>query len=332
MSSLNDAFQRQIRYLRLSVTDQCDLRCHYCLPQGFNDFQEPAHWLNFAELSHLSKLFADCGIQHIRLTGGEPLLRKDLPSLVQRLASLPGTTDLSLSTNGLRLPHCAAMLKQAGLRRLNISLDSLQTDRYRAITQGKLSKALDGIHSAIDTGFAPIKINMVVMRGINDDEVVDMLEFCLQHGLTLRYIETMPMGNTGRLASQHYLSLQRVKEQLSKLYTLIPELPAASNRRFGAGPAHYFRIAGSDAKVGFITPISNPFCDTCNRLRLTVDGTLHTCLGQNDHLPLGRLLRAGYADVDLLTAIKHAIANKPQKHEFQQKPEQIMRFMSVTGG
>lgn len=327
MTMLQDAFHRSIEYLRLSVTDRCDLRCHYCIPKGFTGFEEPAHWLGFAEMERLIGLFAQLGVRAVRLTGGEPLLRHNLPDLAERLSPW---VDLSLSTNGVRLNRQAAALRQAGVRRVNVSLDSLRADRFQSISGGKLRKVLDGLRAARDAGFHPIKINMVVMRDINDDEVDAMLEFCLTHGYTLRYIETMPMGDTGRLASRHYVSLQTVKQQLARHYELIPALPAPGPE--GMGPARYFHVADSDARVGFITPISEHFCATCNRVRLAADGTLYPCLGQNNAVALGRLMRDGTSDAELLDVIRKTIAEKPERHEFTDKPEKIIRFMSVTGG
>jgi cyclic pyranopterin phosphate synthase len=330
MHKLTDSFHRPIRYLRLSVTDQCDLRCHYCIPKGYTAFKEPEEWLRFDEIERLVRLFADAGISSLRITGGEPLLRKNLPELVHGLAGLPGLNDLSLSTNGLGLRRQATQLKTAGITRVNISLDSLLPERFATITGGKLYKVLDGLQAAEDAGFAPIKINMVVMRDINDDEVEPMLEFCLERGYTLRYIETMPVGHTGRLASKHYLSLQSVKQKLIQRYQMMPELP--TSEQHGMGPARYLRAPNSNARVGFITPISEHFCDSCNRVRLAVDGTLYPCLGQNDAVALGQLIRNGADDQQLFDAIQHTIAEKPQRHEFNGKPEQILRFMSVTGG
>lgn len=327
MTMLQDAFHRSIEYLRLSVTDRCDLRCHYCIPKGFTGFEEPAHWLDFAEMERLIGLFTQLGVRALRLTGGEPLLRNNLSGLAERLAPL---VDLSLSTNGVRLNRQAATLRRAGVRRVNISLDSLRADRFQGITGGKLRKVLDGLRAAHDAGFHPIKINMVVMRDINDDEVDAMLEFCLTHGYTLRYIETMPMGDTGRLASGHYVSLQTVKQQLARHYELIPALPSPGPE--GMGPARYFHVAGTDSRVGFITPISEHFCATCNRVRLAADGTLYPCLGQNNAVALGRLMRDGTSDAELLDVIRKTIAEKPERHEFTDKPEKIIRFMSVTGG
>ena len=326
MQQLIDPFGRPIEYVRLSVTDRCDLRCNYCMPKGFRDFEEPEHWLNFAEIERVIGAFGRLGVTRIRLTGGEPLVRHNIPELAARLAALPNIEDLSLSTNATRLDKHARALRQAGVSRINVSLDSLRPERFRDITQGKLDKVLSGLMAARDAGFTPIKINMVVMAGVNDDEVEDMVEFCIEHDFTLRFIETMPMGSTGANASRHYVNLQDVRKQLAQRFELIPGVMP------GGGPARYVRVAGTELRIGFITPISQHFCDTCNRVRLAVDGTIYLCLGQNDKLELRPLLRAGASDQELEQAILDAIARKPERHEFSEKPEQVLRFMSVTGG
>ena len=323
---LVDPFNRPIEYVRLSVTDRCDLRCGYCMPKGFHDFEEPADWLSFDEVERVMAAFGRLGVTRIRLTGGEPLVRKDLPQLAARLSALPGIEDLSLSTNATRLAKHANALKAAGISRINVSLDSLNADRFKDITQGKLEKVLDGLMAARDAGFQPIKINMVVMAGINDDEVEDMVNFCIEHDFTLRFIETMPMGETGLSASQHYVDLQTVRRQLEQRFELLPGVMP------GGGPARYVRVAGTELRIGFITPISQHFCETCNRVRLSVDGTLYLCLGQNDKVELRPLLRDGASDAELENGIRNAIALKPERHEFRDKPEQVVRFMSVTGG
>ncbi|MEA3243277.1 MAG: radical SAM protein, partial [Pseudomonadota bacterium] len=198
MNKLIDPFGRSIDYVRLSVTDRCDLRCSYCLPKGFRNFEEPEDWLTFDEIERVVGAFGRLGVTRVRITGGEPLVRKNTSELAARLAALPGIEDLSLSTNATRLDKQAVALRKAGISRINVSLDSLQADRFKAITQGKLDKVLGGLTAAKDAGFTPIKINMVVMAGVNDDEVEDMVEFCIENEFTLRFIETMPMGDTGR--------------------------------------------------------------------------------------------------------------------------------------
>lgn len=326
MNQLTDSFGRNIEYLRVSVTDRCDLRCSYCMPKQFHDFHEPEEWLSFAEIERVIAAFARLGTRRVRLTGGEPLVRKDLPLLAQRLSSLPGIEDLSLSSNATRLDKQAADLYAAGVRRLNISLDSLNADTFKTITGGKLEKVLAGIHAARNSGFKPIKINMVVMRGINDHEVEAMVQFCIEHDLTLRFIETMPVGDSGRDAAGQYVDLADIRQKLEQKFDLIPGVMP------GGGPARYLKVAGTGINIGFITPISQHFCATCNRVRLSVDGTLFTCLGQEHNVALRPLLRAGLSDTELEQTIIQAIRLKPERHEFREKPEKVLRFMSYTGG
>ena len=326
VKQLIDPFGRPIDYVRLSVTDRCDLRCHYCMPRGFKDFEEPQDWLTFDEIERVIAAFGRLGVSRIRLTGGEPLVRKNAVELAARLAALPGIEDLSLSTNATRLDKHAQALRNAGVSRINVSLDSLRAARFKAITRGKLAKVLAGLMAARAAGFTPIKINMVVMAGINDDEVEDMVEFCIEHDFTLRFIETMPVGTTGRSATEHYVDLREIRKRLEKRFELLPGVMP------GGGPARYARVAGTELRIGFITPLSQHFCETCNRVRLSVDGTIYLCLGQNDKLELRPLLRSGASDEELEQAIVSAIALKPERHEFRDKPEQVLRFMSVTGG
>jgi cyclic pyranopterin phosphate synthase len=325
--TLIDSFQRRIEYVRLSVTDRCDLRCTYCIPKDFKDFHEPEHWLTFDEIERVIRAFTELGVRRVRLTGGEPLSRGKLTVLAARLGQLPHLDDLSLSTNATKLKKLALPLKQAGVSRINVSLDSLKPERYAEITGGgRLSNVIDGLLAAKAAGFQPIKINMVVMKGINADEIADMVAFCIQHDFTLRFIETMPMGDTGREAVDHYINLQDVKRDLAQQYDLIPAVMP------GGGPARYLRVAGTELRIGFITPISQHFCETCNRVRVTVDGTLYTCLGQENNVQLRPLLRAGISDGELKQAIIQAIALKPERHEFTTQPGKIVRFMSLTGG
>lgn len=327
MAKLIDPFNRSIDYVRLSVTDRCDFRCSYCMPKAFKDFAEPDDWLSFDEIERVIKAFGALGVNRIRITGGEPLVRRNLADLAARLSRLPGIEDLSLSTNASQLSRHAEALKRAGVTRINVSLDSLRPERFRAITQnGKLDKVLEGLRTAKAVGFAPIKINMVAMKGVNDDEIEDMVAFCVAEGYTLRFIETMPMGSTGIEASQQYLDLREVRETLGRQYDLVPAVMP------GGGPARYVRVKGTDLRIGFITPISQHFCATCNRVRLSVDGTLYLCLGQDHRFELRPLLRRGISDEGLKQAIIEAISLKPEQHEFRDKPEQVVRFMSMTGG
>ena len=245
---------------------------------------------------------------------------------MQRLHNIPDLEDLSLSTNAVRLDKMAEQLKQAGVSRINVSLDSLRPDRFRQITGGKLDKVLKGLQAAKAAGLQPIKIKMLVMKGINDDEVFDMVEYCIEQNFTLRFIETMPMGTTGSTASDYYMSLATIRERLSKCFSLLPSVMP------GGGPARYARIAGTDTMIGFITPISQHFCDTCNRVRLSADGSIYLCLGQNDVQPLRDMLRSGISDSELTQRIYNAIQRKPLKHDFTEAPGQVVRFMAHTGG
>ena len=323
---LQDRFGRSIDYLRISVTDRCDLRCAYCIPKGFKGFEIPEAWLTIDEMTRVVKAFASLGTTRVRLTGGEPLLRKDLIPLVQNLNQIDGIQDLSLSTNATRLAIHAYELRRAGLQRINVSLDSLRGECVRQITgNDSLPKVLHGLRMAKGAGFEQIKLNMVLLQGINEQDIGEMLEFCIENQFTLRLIENMPMGNSAR--SMGYVSAQPIIESLKEQYQLIPV-----QKVLGGGPAHYWQTTDGLCTVGIITPISQHFCDTCNRVRMSVDGTLYMCLGQDEKFELRPLLRSNCTDQELQAAIRQAIELKPQKHEFKEQPEKIMRFMSMTGG
>jgi|UniRef100_Q47CT9 cyclic pyranopterin phosphate synthase len=322
---LTDRFGRRIEYLRLSVTDRCDLRCAYCMPSDFSGYEEPEHWLSFDEIERLVGLFARFGLRRVRLTGGEPLMRKGLAGLARRIKAIPGVEDLSLSTNGTQLRKHGQALRDAGVDRLNVSLDTLQPARFAEITRrDALADVLAGLATAREIGFAPIKINMVWLAGVNDDELEAMVDFCRQGKFILRLIETMPMGETGR--QSQYASLQPLIASLKAKFGLIDGLIP------GGGPARYLVSPDEQFSLGFITPMSQHFCATCNRVRLTVDGILHLCLGQEDRLDLRSLIRSGESDESILAAIQAAIDHKPERHEFSERPEKIIRVMSSTGG
>jgi cyclic pyranopterin phosphate synthase len=324
--ALIDPFGRKVEYVRLSVTDKCNMRCFYCIPKGFTDFEEPENWLTFDEIERLMKAFASLGVHRVRLTGGEPLVRRNLPVLAARLSAIDGIEDLSLSTNAALLEQHAAALREAGVSRINVSLDSLDRDRFREITKGDLDRVLAGLAEARRVGLSPVKINMVAMKGVNDREFEAMVDFCLENGFTLRFIETMPVGDTGRDAVDRYVDLQEVRARLAQRFELIPDVMPHG------GPARYVRVGGTEMRIGFITPISQHFCETCNRVRLSVDGTLYLCLGQNDKFEFRPLLRDGASHEQLREAILQALALKPERHEFRERPEQVIRIMSQTGG
>ena len=321
---LTDRYGRTIEYLRLSVTDRCDLRCAYCIPEGFRDFEEPAHWLSFHEVERLLGVFARLGLKRVRLTGGEPLLRRHVDDLARRIAALPGIEDVSLSTNATQLAKMAQKLRDAGVARLNVSLDSLCPETVARINgRPVLDAVLAGLAAAREAGFAPIKINMVVMRD-NAGEVDDMVAFCMHKGYVLRLIELMPMGETARRMG--YVDLQPIRQRLQARFGLVDTVLA------GGGPARYLGTPDGRFTVGFITPLSQHFCATCNRVRLTVDGQLHLCLGQEERVDFRRLLRGGASDDELATAIGRAMDLKPERHEFREQPDKLIRFMNMTGG
>jgi cyclic pyranopterin phosphate synthase len=323
--SLRDRFGRTVDYLRVSVTDRCDLRCTYCMPRGYNDFEDRDRCLDDDEIVRIVGVFAALGVRRVRLTGGEPLLRRGLVSLAGRLAGLTGVDDLSLSTNATRLTHLAEPLRQAGVSRLNVSLDSLRGHRVERITGRDVrDRVVDGLMAARRAGFTPIKVNMVVQQGVNDDEIEDIAAFCNTNGFVLRLIETMPIGDAGRSAA--YTDLQPIRRRLQQRFGL---LDAAIP---GGGPARYLTSRDRRFTIGFITPRSQHFCETCNRVRLSVDGTLYMCLGLEYGVPLRPLLRSGASDADLTTAVLEAIELKPQRHDFNESPNRVVRVMARTGG
>ncbi|OSM05214.1 GTP 3',8-cyclase MoaA [Magnetofaba australis] len=314
--ALIDPFGRAITYLRLSVTERCNLRCHYCRkPDDFNE-REDDQVLSMAELTRLARLFVELGVERIRLTGGEPLLRQGIVEMVAELTALPGLQEVNLSTNALLLERLAEPLKLAGLGRINVSLDTLRQPTFTQICgAGDPARVVAGIDAAIDVGLAPVKCNMVVMGGVNDDEIGDILNFARQRGVTLRFIETMPIGEAGAQSMSRYIPAQEI---LSRVSTLLGAdlIPATEHR--GPGPARYFHIAGSHATVGVISAVSQHFCDSCNRVRLTSEGQLALCLGDVGRVDLRAPLRSGAQDESMKQHILQALAQKPLKHPFDQ--------------
>lgn len=311
---LVDPFGRRIEYLRLSVTDRCNYRCFYCMPREGACFGNAGEFLTNAELVRLVRLFAELGVRRVRLTGGEPLVRRDLVELAGAIGGLPGIDDLSLSTNGQLLGHYAQPLYRAGVKRVNISLDSLDPAVFARITRsGDLGAVLGGIDAALAAGMAPVKLNMVVLKGINDREIETLFEFATAHDLDLRYIETMPVGpQAGASMACHYPAasiLGRLRQHVGASL-----VPAKGSK--GAGPARYYQIGSGPAKVGVISAVSRHFCEGCNRVRLTATGELVFCLGHSDRVSLREPLRRGASDADLKAAIRAAIARKPRRHDF----------------
>lgn len=329
--SMIDPFGRAVTYLRVSVTDRCDLRCVYCMAEDMS-FLPKRDLLTLEELDRLCTAFIRLGTNKIRITGGEPLVRRDVMRLFQRLGRHigGGLKELTVTTNGTQLGKHAKTLFDAGVRRINVSLDTLDPARFTQLTRwGKIEPILDGIFAAKDAGLA-IKINAVAMKGVNEDDFDQMIAWCGEHGFDLCLIETMPMGDITGDRTDQYLPLSIVRSRLRKTWTL-----EDTDYRTG-GPARYFNVVETGQRVGFITPMTHNFCESCNRVRLTCTGTLYMCLGQEDAADFRDLLRSGVSDDELDNAIRAAIARKPKGHDFiidrrHDKPA-VGRHMSVTGG
>ena len=327
-----DPFGRNITYLRVSVTDRCDFRCVYCMSEHMS-FLPKRDLLTLEELERVSLAFIRKGVRRIRITGGEPLVRRDVISLIRNLGLRlggGGLDELTLTTNGSQLTRFAGALRDAGVRRVNVSLDTRDSDRFRAVTRwGELSKVTAGIDAARDAGLS-VKINMVALRGINEEEIPDMLEWAHGRGMDLTLIETMPMGDVEYDRAEHYLPLSLVRARLAERFTLND-----IDYRTG-GPARYVRVSETGGRLGFITPLTHNFCESCNRVRLTCTGMLYMCLGQDDDADLRAPVRASHDDALLEATIDEAIARKPKGHDFmidRRRPEPALsRHMSVTGG
>ncbi len=332
MAELIDPFQRKIEYLRVSVTDKCNYRCGYCMPpEGAHPEGRHTEYLDFDEMVRIVRAFAELGVKKVRLTGGEPLVRKGIPELVADLSAISQLQEIALSTNAHYLDRYAEPLATAGLQRINVSLDSLKADKFRAITRGgDLHRVLRGIDAAQAAGLNPVKINMVVMKGTNDDEIEAMVDFAQARGVEVRFIETMPIGSAGiSIMDQHYPAekiLERVKTHVGD--ALVPLL-----NRSHDGPARNFRIGTTQSKIGVISAVSQHFCETCNRVRLTARGVLALCLGQEDSVNLRDPLRSGISDEALKQLIVDAIAKKPERHHFNENVHNIeFRQMVNLGG
>lgn len=327
---LADSFGRRISYLRLSVTDRCDFRCRYCMAEKMQ-FMPKREILTLEELADLSDAFIARGIRKIRLTGGEPLVRRDILDLVRRIGRRigDGLDELTVTTNGSQLRTHAQALADAGVRRINVSIDSLDPERFSFITRGgDLAVVLDGIAAAREAGLA-VKINMVALKGLNEEEIVPMLRWCASEGHDLTLIETMPLGEIEDDRTDRYLPLDAVRRDLEARFTLSP-----IGYRTG-GPARYFQVEELGARLGLITPLTNNFCDGCNRVRVTATGSIYMCLGHDDRLDLRKALREG-PEGELDRLLDRAMLTKPERHNFQiDRPgaaPAVSRHMSVTGG
>ena len=326
---LEDRFGRTIDYVRLSVTDRCDFRCVYCMAEDMT-FVPRAQVLTLEEMGRLARVLVALGVKRIRLTGGEPLVRKDVAHLVRDIGAIPGLSELNLTTNGSRLDRFADELKAGGLDRINISLDSLNPDRFRELTRtGDLAQVLRGIDAARQAGFQRIKLNSVILRGRNHDEVPALVDFALEKGLDIAFIEEMPLGQiTEHDRGLQFVSSEELRDDLSKRLNLVPLAEKTG------GPSRYWQVPGSDSRIGFISPHSQNFCHLCNRVRITAEGRMLLCLGHEHSVDLRAVLRAHPDDdTPLRNAIVDAMAIKPERHDFTLDPgEQLVRFMNMTGG
>ncbi len=310
MTGLSDSFQRPINYLRISVTDRCNLRCIYCMPAQGIPLMTHSDILGYEEIYTVASAAAELGISKIRITGGEPLVRIGLPDLIRMLSGIESIDDISLTTNGVLLAPRAAELKAAGLHRVNVSLDSLKPEKFKQITRcGNLEDVLNGIEAANAAGLKPVKVNTVVMAGINDDELRDFAARTITEGWHVRFIELMPSTSANTDTAQ-LLSVSEMKQRLELLGKLEPCSVARGN-----GPAKYFRLPDARGTIGFITPVSEHFCFCCNRIRLTADGKLRPCLLSDTEIDIKQALRNGASTAEIQKLIKEAIARKPQSHD-----------------
>jgi GTP 3',8-cyclase len=327
MTGLSDSFQRPINYLRISVTDRCNLRCIYCMPETGVELMAHYDILSYEEIYSVVKAAAELGITKVRLTGGEPLVRAGISDLVGLLAGIDTIEDIALTTNGILLAQHAPELKEAGLNRVNISLDTLKPERFRRITRcGTLANTLEGIEAAQTAGLTPVKINMVVMAGVNDDELTDFAAKTVRDGWNVRFIELMPSSANEPVASK-LVSVSEMKKRIEKMGKLEPSRIEAGN-----GPAKYFRLPGAKGTVGFISPVTEHFCIQCNRLRLTADGKLRPCLLNDDEIDLKEPLRSGASLEELKKLISKAIASKPKGHRLAEGTGSKGKPFSQVGG
>jgi len=325
MTCLSDSFQRPINYLRISVTDRCNLRCVYCMPDHGIALLPHGEILRYEEVLRVARAAAALGINKLRVTGGEPLVRSDLTELVRMLSAVDGIDDIALTTNGVLLRQHAMALKEAGLKRVNVSLDTLDRDRYGRITRcGRLDDVLDGIDAAKDAGLEPVKLNVVVMKGINDDEVLEFARLTMDEGWHVRFIELMPFDSDAHLSP---VPTSEIRERLLALGPLEPCLHSHGN-----GPAKYFRFPQARGTVGFISPLTEHFCFNCNRLRLTADGKLRPCLLSDYEVDLKSPLRNGASLDELMELIRQAAAAKPRGHQLAAGVHPESRAMRQIGG
>jgi GTP 3',8-cyclase len=325
---VTDGIGRQIGYLRISVVDRCNLRCDYCRPAADDMHSTPRqHLLTFEEIEKVVRIAAGLGVEKIRLTGGEPLVRKGIVELVARIAAVPGIRELAMSTNATLLGELAQPLRDAGLQRVNISLDTLDAQNFNRLTGGHLHEVLRGIHAAQDAGLTPIRLNAVLLRGINDMEAGELIDFSIREHLELRFIELMPMRE-GMDWQQHYYPMSELLAQAA----VLERVDADSWERLGSSAARYLNLRNGSGRVGFIEPMSNRFCEGCNRLRLMSDGKLRPCLPADNEVDLRSALRVGYSDTELTTLIRNAAASKQQIGAYRFESSGHQRSMIAIGG
>ncbi|MAT90995.1 MAG: GTP 3',8-cyclase MoaA [Halioglobus sp.] len=328
---LIDRFGRRVDYVRLSVTDRCDFRCVYCMAEDMSFVPKP-EVLSLEELYEVARAFVDLGVSKIRLTGGEPLVRNNIMSLVRRLGALDELRQLALTTNGSQLQRLAGGLREAGVKRVNVSLDSLQARKFRSLTRhGNLEQVIAGIDAAVAAGFEGLRINAVILKGRNDDEVTDLVDFALQRGIDIAFIEEMPLG----LIDEHDRALSFCSsETLREIIGARLPLRALGDPDGNAGPARFYAVGEHPTRIGFISPHSHNFCHLCNRVRVTAEGRLLLCLGNEHSVDLRAVLRApDYTPARLRQTIVDAMSIKPERHYFDLQDEpQIVRFMNATGG
>ena len=328
-NSLVDKFGRTVDYVRLSVTDRCDFRCVYCMTEDMT-FLPRKQILSLEEIYEIALAFTELGVKKIRLTGGEPMVRSGVMSLIGKLGSLPGLDELLLTTNGAQLQKFAPLLKEAGLNRINISIDSLDAERFKRISRvGRLEKVLAGIEAARVAGFDRIKLNSVIMRGYNEDEVIALTDYALDRDIDIAFIEEMPLGDASDHSREETTcSNECVRSQIEQKYQLIDSAEKT------AGPSRYAQIVGKKSRIGFISPVSHNFCEDCNRVRVTVEGPLLLCLGNEHSVDLRAVLRDGASThSDLKRAIIESMDLKPERHYFYDKEHaQPVRLMNMTGG
>jgi cyclic pyranopterin phosphate synthase len=326
---LIDQFGRTVDYIRLSITDRCDFRCVYCMAEDMT-FLPRDEVLSLEECARLVKVFVDLGVTKVRITGGEPLVRKNALWLFEEVGKLPGLKELVLTTNGSQLESQAAALKAAGVKRINISIDSLKPERFKKITRtGKLEQVLDGLQASIHAGFEGIKINTVLMRGQNDDEATNLVQFAVDNKIDISFIEEMPLGEVDHARDSTFVSNADTLKLLQNAFTLLPSTETTG------GPARYWRVANTKTKIGFISPHSHNFCESCNRVRISCKGELFLCLGQEDKVDLMPLLRQNpHDDMPIIQAILNSMKIKPKGHDFDlgRAAPAVIRFMSHTGG